>query len=123
MASVPNVLIVDQDPEARYLVRQLVEQAGFMAGAEAGLGTEAVAQASDLKPDIVLFGLREPMARAIQTVEAIVHDLPETPVIAYSDSSELQTIRQAMSAGARDFLQAPIKLEELRRLIAFYFLT
>ncbi len=115
MASVPNVLIVDQDPEARYLVRQLVEQTGFMSGAEAGLGTEAVAQASDLKPDIVLFGLREPMARAIQTVEAIVHDLPETPIIAYADNAELQTVRQAMLAGARDFLQAPVKAEELRR--------
>ncbi len=115
MASVPNVLIVDQDPEARYLVRRLVEEAGFMSAAEAGLGTEAVAQASDLKPDIVLFGLREPMARAIQTVEAIVHDLPETPIIAYADSAELQTVRQAMLAGARDFLQAPMKADELRR--------
>ena len=115
MASVPRVLIVDQDPEARYGARQLVEQAGFQAGGDAGLGTEAVAQAAELKPEVVLFGLKEPMARAIQTVEAIVHDLPGTPIITYAASSDLQTVRQAMLAGARDFLQAPLKADELRR--------
>ena len=118
MASVPRVLIVDQDPDARYGARQLVEQAGFQAGGEAGLGTEAVAQASELKPDIVLFGLKEPMARAIQTVEAIVHDLPGTPIITYAESSDLQTVRLAMLAGARDFLQAPLKVDELRRSLS-----
>ena len=118
MASVPRVLIIDQDPEARYGARQLVEQAGFQAGGEAGLGTEAVAQASELKPDVVLFGLKEPLARAIQTLEAIVHELPGTPIISYAESSELQTVRQAMLAGARDFLRAPLKPEELRRSLS-----
>ncbi len=115
MANAPRVLIVDQDPEARYRSRQLVEQAGFQAGGDAGLGTEAVAQASDLRPDVVLIGLKEPMARAIQTVEAITRDLPATPIVCYADTNELQTVRQAMLAGARDFLQWPAKPDELRR--------
>lgn len=115
MANVPRVLIIDQDPEVRYRSRQLVEQAGFQAGGDAGLGTEAVAQASDLRPDIVLIGLKEPLARAIQTVEAITRDLPETPIVCYAETNELQTVRQAMLAGARDFVQWPAKPDELRR--------
>lgn len=118
MASVPTVLIIDQDPEARYQVRQLVERAGFEAAADTGLGTEAVAQAAELRPEIVLCGLKEPLGRALQTIEAVLHDLPETPLIAYAESNDLALIRQAMLAGARDFLHAPFRPDELRRSLA-----
>ena len=115
MATVLTVLIIDQDPEARYQVRQLVEQAGFQVAADTGLGTEAVAQAAELRPEIVLCGLKEPLGRALQTMEAVLHDLPETPLIAYADSNDLAIIRQAMLAGARDFLHAPFRPDDLRR--------
>ncbi len=115
MANIPRVCIVDRDPDARYRVQGLVQQAGFSVAGQAGLGTEAVALAQELKPDIVLCGAREPMARTVQTVESLVHVLPETPVIVYSESSDLETIRQLMLAGARDFIKAPFSPSELRQ--------
>jgi len=111
----PRVFIVDQDQDARFQLQQLVRQVGFAAAGQAGLGTEAVALVTELKPDIVLCGLREPVARVVQTVESIVHALPETPVVVYAQSGELETIRKAMLAGARDFLLAPLKPEDLKR--------
>ena len=111
----PTVLVVDQDPEARFQVGRLVQQVEFDLSGQAGFGTEAVSLASDVHPDIVLCGMKEPVARAVQTIESLAHALPQTPVIAYADSGELQLVRKAMLAGARDFLQAPIKPEELAR--------
>lgn len=118
MASVPRVLIIDQDPEVRYQMRRLVEAAGFEPGGDTGHGTEAVVLANEQRPQLVLCGLTQPLGRALQTMEAVLHDLPETPLIAYAESNELALVRQAMLAGARDFLQAPFQPDELRRSLA-----
>lgn len=115
MASSLTVVVIDQDPEARFQVGRLVQQADFELSGQAGVGTEAVALASDAGPDIVLCGMNEPVVRAVQTIEALVHASPQTPVIAYAGSGDLQLVRRAMLAGARDFLQTPIKPEELGR--------
>jgi pilus assembly protein CpaE len=40
--------------------------------------------------------------------------LPDTPVIVYSDSQDIQSARKAMLAGARDYLPRPVKPETLR---------
>ena len=115
MAQIARVCIVDRDPDARYRVQGLIQEAGFSVSGQAGLGTEAVALAKELQPDIVLCGAREPLTRTVQTIESLVHVLPETPIIVYSDSSDLETIRQLMLAGARDFIKAPFGAADLHR--------
>ena len=115
MTQSPRVVIVDQDPDARFHVQQLVTHVGFTVSGQAGLGTEAVAQVTELKPEIVLCGLKEPLTRVVQTMESIAHAAPDVALIVYSASGDLETARQAMLAGARDFLQTPLKPEELRR--------
>ncbi len=115
MAKIPAVFVIDQDQDVRYQVQRLVQGAGFSLSGQAGLGTEAVALAKETRPDILLCGVREPLSRALQTVESLLHVLPQTPVIVYSEAADLETVRRVMLAGARDFLQAPFKPDELRR--------
>ncbi|OGO51715.1 MAG: hypothetical protein A2148_02810 [Chloroflexi bacterium RBG_16_68_14] len=118
MGEKPRVLIVDHDPDVRFQVQGLAGQAGFEVCGQAGLGTEAVSLAAEVHPDLILCGLKEPMARVQQTIESLVHCLRGVPVIAYSEASDLGVIRKAMLAGARDFLHAPFKPDELRRSVA-----
>ena len=118
MAQSPGVFIVDQDPDQRFQLKQLIPQTGFVVSGEAALGTEAVAKVTETKPEIVLCGLREPLTRVVQTIESIAHALPETPIIVYSESTELEVIRKAMLAGARDMIQAPIRPEDLKRTLS-----
>ena len=115
MAKIPGVFVVDQDPESRYRMEQLVPETGFVVSGQSGLGTEAVAQATEAAPDMILCGLKEPHARVVQTIESLAFALPETPIIVYSDTADLGTVRKAMLAGARDFLQSPVKPDELKR--------
>ena len=115
MARNPSVLVIDPDPEVRFQVRRLLGQVPFAFGAEFAPGMEAVVGAADAKPDIVLCGLREPALRVLQTIESLVDTLPQVPVIVYSESGDFALVRKAMLAGARDFLRAPIKPEELHR--------
>lgn len=113
MTNKARVLIIDHDPDARYQVQRLAGQAGFDACGQAGLGTEAVALAKDARPDVILCGLREPVVRVQHTVESLVDNLPEVPVIVYAEHSDLEVVRKAMLAGARDFLKAPFNPQEL----------
>lgn len=113
MARVPQVLVVDQDPQARFEVKQLVRQARLGIAGEAGFGTEAVSLAAETKPDVILCGLSRPPDRAIQTIEALLDVLPETPVVIYAQEQEVEVVRKAMLAGARDFLAMPADVDKL----------
>ncbi len=107
MARVPEVLLVDQDQAARFEMKQLVRQAQLGFAGEAAFGTEAVSLASEVKPDLIICGMSEPPERALQTIEALLDVLPETPIIAYAREELVDVVRQAMLAGARDFLRIP----------------
>ena len=117
MAKIPAVLVVDQDAKARYDVKRLVKASHFNIAGEAGFGTEAVSTAVELKPDVVLLGMREPVVRSMQTVESLLNALPETPVIVYSASRDIDLARRAMLAGARDYLTMPASAEDVGRSI------
>ena len=114
MAKTPSALIVDTDIQARFEAKQVVRASGLTVAGECGFGMEAVTLATEVRPDLVLIGVVEPMERALQTAEALQSLLPETPILVYSDSKEIETIRKAMMAGARDFLSKPFKPETLR---------
>ena len=118
MAKLPGIFIVDPDPDARYQIQQLIPQTGFAVSGQSGLGTEAVSQVTEVGPDIVLCGLKEPVARVVQTIESIAYALPETPIIVYADTADLDIIRKAMLAGARNFLESPLRPDQLKRALS-----
>lgn len=117
MAKAPSALIVDTDVQARFEVKQVVRASGLAMAGECGFGMEAASTASELRPDVILVGVGEPMERPLQTVETLQSLMPETPILVYSASRELETVRKAMMAGAKDFLAKPIKPETLRQSV------
>lgn len=117
MAKIPAVLVIDQDARARYDLKRAVKQSNFVIAGEAGFGTQAVSAAVELKPDVVLLGMREPVVRSMQTVESLLNALPETPVIVYSSSRDIDLARRAMLAGARDYLTMPASNDDVGRSI------
>jgi pilus assembly protein CpaE len=117
MAKIPAVLVVDQDAKTRYDIKRLVKASRFTIAGEAGFGTDAVSLAVELEPDVVLLGMHEPVVRSLQTVESLLNALPETPIIVYSSSREIDLARRAMLAGARDFLTMPANAEDMGKSI------
>ena len=113
MARQPEVLVIDQDPQGRFEVRQLVKQAQLGFAGEAGFGTEAVSLASEVTPDVIFCGMSSSPERSLRTIEALLDVLPETPIIAYARKETVEHVRQAMLAGARDFLIFPTSVERL----------
>jgi pilus assembly protein CpaE len=106
-------MVVDQDPQARYEVKQLAKEAKLTVTGEAAFGTEAVSLASEVKPDVIVCGMGRPPERSLQTIEALLDLLPETPIVAYGWRDDAEMVRKAMMAGARDFFVMPADHERV----------
>jgi len=123
MATSARVLIVDEDPENRGDIERRLVKAHFVVAGACGYGAQSVSLASEVAPEAVLVGVEEPLARPLQTVEALCAMLPNVPVIAYSSRADAETARRAVLAGARDYLTKPFRagqpvqsiLEQLQR--------
>lgn len=113
----PTVLIVDQNLDRRFKMKQLASEAQLQICGEVGYGAAAVSLAAELKPDVILCAMEKLLGRSAQTVEALIDVLPETPVVAYSPDGDLDVARQAMHTGARDFVALPVSVDQLRQAV------
>jgi pilus assembly protein CpaE len=112
-----SVLIVDPDGERRLDTLAAARSAGLDCAGEAAYGTEVVALTADRNPTVVLFALDDPPLRGLPTLEALQREAPDAPVIVYSASANPSLMRQAMRAGARDYIELPVAVGDLEDAI------
>ncbi len=108
------VLVVDDDPDIRETLRDVIEAEGFPV-ASAANGREALAVlALGLRPSLVVLDLMMPAMSGWELLAAIRADraLADLPVIVMSASGA-----RAAPAGATCFLQKPIELDALLELL------
>lgn len=117
MARNLSALVIDPNPDSRLDIARSVQGVGLDLAGEASYGTEASVMAAELRPNVVLISVEDPPARSLATIESLQQMIPDTPVIAFSSSSDMDLVRQAMRWGARDFLQKPLRSEALRDAI------
>jgi pilus assembly protein CpaE len=117
VARTPSVIIIDQDLQTRFEVKQAVRSSGLTFSGEAGFGQEAITLATDTRPDIMFVALNAPLERPLQTIESLLALFPTTPVIAYSNAPGVDAWRNAMRAGVWDLMPMPVRAEALREAI------
>ncbi len=117
MARTPEVVTVDPDLSGRSEMKRTLQMAHFTVTGEAGYGIEAVTVAQEKLPDVFMVSVEEPVARALQSVEALADAVPGAPAIVYSTLADAVSVRRAMVAGARDYPIKPVKPEELVRAV------
>ncbi|MGH9012028.1 MAG: response regulator [Acidimicrobiia bacterium] len=111
-----RVLVVDDDPDYRLLVRLALEpDSGFEVVAEAGDGGAAVAEAQREQPDLVLLDCTLPGADAFDTLPALRAAAPEARIVLVSGHDPADLRVASRSAGAVGYLT---KETPARRLAA-----
>jgi pilus assembly protein CpaE len=113
MSRIPQVIIIDPDRESAAEVQKMLQTLGFTVVGSAGYGVEAFTLAFQMRPDLVLMRVEEPLVRPIQTLSRINDGLPDMPIIVFSSDSNLRLMRQSMVSGASDYLQEPLDADEL----------
>jgi DNA-binding NarL/FixJ family response regulator len=98
------VLLVDDEPQFRARLREVLTDYGIVVVAEAGSGLEGVELAGRLRPDVVLMDLRMPEMDGITATRLLAEDLPGCPVIIFSAYDDPALTSEAHEAGAYSYL-------------------
>lgn len=108
-----RIMIVDDVPEGREgLARLLSFEPDMDVIGYASTGAEAIQQAQDLRPDVILMDINMPDMDGIQATELITKQVPVS-VVMISVQSDRDYMRRAMQVGAIDFLSKPPAADEL----------
>ena len=109
-----RVLIADDSAPTRESLRRLLEfHQDIEVVGEAADGEEAVNQARLLEPDVILMDINMKPVDGITATEVITTELPRSVIVMMSVQGEQEYLRQAMAAGARDYLTKPFGTDEL----------
>ena len=109
-----RVLIADDEPIARQVLRELLEECpGVEIAGEAASGTETIRQVERLDPDLVLLDIHMPHNDGLAVARRL-RPLP-LPLVIYVTAYEQHALA-AFEAGAVDYLLKPVRLERLRAL-------
>ena len=107
-----SVLIVDDDPGVRHVVRRMLEANGHQLR-EAATGAEALAAVSAAPPDVMVLDLMMPGMNGMQLLAALGkrQDLPPIPTIVITGSITSES--HVQSLGARGLLRKPFTRVQL----------
>jgi CheY-like chemotaxis protein len=110
-----TVLVADDKASSRELVRTVLERSGYRV-AEACDGIEALRNAREMKPDLIILDLHMPGMDGFGVVQEIRRDreLADTPVMALTASAMQGDRERALSAGFTAYIAKPIQLSFLR---------
>ena len=106
-----HILIVDDEPDLRWMLRGLFEDEGFTVQ-EAAHGQEALdqleqAQDAGQLPDVVLSDMRMPQVSGLELLRAVRRQYRDLPVVLLSAVEDLATAVDAMKEGAFDYQAKP----------------
>jgi DNA-binding response OmpR family regulator len=109
--SASRVLVVDDEPDIRELLRRLLERAGHLVR-EAGDGREGLRMLHGWRPDLVVLDVSMPGLDGWTTLERI-RELTDVPVLMLSArGTEIDKVR-GLKAGADDYVTKPFGRQEL----------
>jgi len=108
MAPAQQVLVVDDDPACRRILRKFLERDGYRVALAAD-GRDALDQARALKPDLILCDWMMPGVDGLQVCQAVKDDpaLKDTFFI-FLTALDKRHIDTGISQGADDFITKPI---------------
>jgi two-component system vancomycin resistance associated response regulator VraR len=80
-----GILIADDNPSIRYLLRSFVEsKTRFAVCGEAGHGSEAIEKAKQLHPDLILMDLSMPVLNGAEAAVVLKKMLPQIKIILFT---------------------------------------
>ena len=108
----PLVLVVDDDPQVREVVRVNLEMEGYTVR-EAGNAEEGLAAVEDDAPDLILLDVMMPQVDGWEMLRRVQerHGVGSIPVVMFS--GQLDAGREAAERGAQGFVGKPFDLRAL----------
>ena len=113
-----RLLICDDSAETRKMLRKVLgpDHEIEIVG-EAVDGSEAIALAVDLSPDVVLVDVRLPVVDGVEATRRLKELLPSTRIVALAGANDLRIVDRMLDAGASAYCVEGAPLWELERAL------
>ena len=112
-----RVIVVDDDPLARRVVKDTLQSAGITVIAEAGDGREGAELALYYRPDVVVMDLVMPGTDGLNATRRILEEHPECRIVVLSSTDDDELGIMSLRAGAVGFMSKTIGLDALPRAL------
>lgn len=112
-----RILVVDDEPDACEVIRQVLEGEGHSATSETS-AHGALARIATQDFDLVLTDVTMAEMNGLDLCRKIVDTRPDTPFIVVTGQGSMDTVITALRIGARDFLTKPLDAESLVLAVA-----
>ena len=117
-----RVLLVDDHVLVRKGLASLLQaEPDFEVVGEAIDGLEAIAMATDLRPDVILMSLRLPRMDGLEATRKILETQPAARIVMLSMSEDEDAVFQSLHSGARGYLLKTIEpkvlIDQLRDVL------
>lgn len=112
-----SVLIVDDAAFMRMSLKLLLEKNNFIIAGEAEDGIDAVERYKEFRPDIVTMDITMPKMNGIEALKEILKFDQKAKVIMISAMGQEKHVKEAIVAGAKNFIVKPYKEEHILKTL------
>jgi two-component system chemotaxis response regulator CheY len=115
-----RILVVDDEPSVRTVVRMILEKAGYDV-LEAENGEKAIEAINTgenrLVLDAVICDIRMPKINGIQAIDYFQREYPHVPVIVLTAYPETNMAVSFMRSGVTEYLVKPVEAQKLKAAV------
>jgi two-component system nitrogen regulation response regulator GlnG len=116
MSERARVLVADDEPGIRFVLRETLAEAGHEV-VEAASGDEALAALAAGEFEIAFFDIRMPGPSGLELLDQVKASGSDAAVVIITAQSSFENAVEAMKRGALDYLVKPFGTEEARALV------
>src|SRR5438132_2929600 len=111
-----TVLIVDDETALAETMAEALERSGYDV-VTANSGAEGLRILERQEPSVILTDLKMEGMDGLTLLKKAKQELPDAEVVVITGHGDVQTAVEAMRAGAANYVQKPVGLEELRTMV------
>jgi two-component system, NarL family, nitrate/nitrite response regulator NarL len=104
MPTVRVLMVDDYEPWRRFVASEFQKLPELEIVGEASDGLEAVQQAGELHPDVILLDIGLPTLNGLEAANRIRQVAPDAKIIFLTQNSDRDVVRAALSTGARGYV-------------------
>ena len=117
----PRVLLVDDHALFRDGIASLLRAGGLEVVGQAADGAEALSQALELRPDLILMDVKMPVVSGLAATRTIKKEMPEVKLVMLTVSDDDNDLFEAIKSGADGYILKDTPGDDFSELISRVF--